>query len=877
MSFFARSSGRGRRLRRLLLLVAPGALLAGCGGGDGGVDIASGQDPDPVVVDVPVAYVMRPLPADDQGNPVIADARVLDVFDTGADLYVRDRASPSATARNITAEITQGLGDVRDLDVSYDGERILFAMRGPFAAGLDDDEQPSWNIWEYDIAGDTLRRIIAPDITAEAGHDVAPHFLPDGRIVFSSTRQRKSGAVLLDEGKPQFAALDEDRNEKAFVLHVMDADGTDIRQVSFNQSHDLDPAVLSSGQVVFTRWDNAGGNDAMHLYRMNPDGTALELLYGAGSHDFDGVTAQFLKPREMPDGRILTIVRPFLAAGLGGRIVAIDVSQYIENTQPNAANAGVLTGPAQAPLTVNDVRLDGISPGGYFSAAFPLRDGTDRMLVSWSACRLIEDELIVPCTPARLADPAAVPAPPLYGIWVYDMAKDTQLPVLPPEEGMMFTEIVAAESRTLPAVRYDKDTTGELDPDLLAEDSGLLNIRSVYDVDGVDAALPDIATLADPAQTLAADRPARFLRVVKAVGIPDDDVLDFPGTAFGRSAAQGMREIVGYAPIEPDGSVIVKVPANVPLAVSVLDARGRRIGPRHQNWLQLRPGFELRCTGCHDPTSGLSHGRQDAFDSAWPGAAANGQPFPNAEPAIFADAGETMAEARARVSCATDCAAVEPSLNVLYTDIWTDEAAAGRPKDPDIAYLYDDLDTNAPVTTQCATEWAPLCRAIINYETHIHPLWSVDRRVFDTDGVTVLEDRTCIRCHAPADDMGMTQVPSGQLDLSDGLSADEPDHFRAYRELLFADNEQELSMGALQDRLVQVGTDPDTGDPVFAPVTVPPSMSTAGTNASPAFFGRFDFGGSHAGDLTGAELRLLAEWLDIGGQYFNNPFDVPTD
>ena len=75
-----------------------------------------------------------------------------------------------------------------------------------------------------------------------------PHYLPDGRIVFSSTRQRQSRAILLDEGKPQFAAQDEDHNEPAFVLHVMDADGSDIHQISFNQSHDLDPAVLDDGR-----------------------------------------------------------------------------------------------------------------------------------------------------------------------------------------------------------------------------------------------------------------------------------------------------------------------------------------------------------------------------------------------------------------------------------------------------------------------------------------------------------------------------------------------------------------------------------------------------------------------------------------------------
>ena len=138
-------------------------------------------------------------------------------------------------------------------------------MRAQFIEGAAEEDQPTWNIWEYDFDTDTLRRIIASDITADAGHDIGPHYLPDGRIIFSSTRQRQSNAILLDEGKPQFAALDENRNEFAFSLHLMNDDGGDIRQVTFNQSHDIDPLVLSDGRVAFTRWDNMGGNNAFNI------------------------------------------------------------------------------------------------------------------------------------------------------------------------------------------------------------------------------------------------------------------------------------------------------------------------------------------------------------------------------------------------------------------------------------------------------------------------------------------------------------------------------------------------------------------------------------------------------------------------------------
>ncbi|HET6628614.1 MAG TPA: hypothetical protein VFG91_02445 [Woeseiaceae bacterium] len=869
-------------------LAAVAVLVSACGGSGDGVSIGSGQDPDPVVIDFPIAYVRAPVPVDDDGAPDFPDVRELVTFNVGADLWYRDRASPSAAGINITERVTLGRGDVRDVEIAWDGSKLLFAMRGPVNENLDpdDEDQPTWNIWEYVFATDELRRVIPSDLTAEIGHDIAPHYLPDGRIIFSSTRQVRAKAVLLDEGKPQFSALDEDRDEPAFVLHVMDADGSDIRQVSYNQSHDLDPAVLPNGQVVFSRWDNAGGNSAVNLYRMNPDGSALELLYGQNSHatGTDGQVVQFLAPRPLADGRVMALLRPFDATQAGGDIVVIDTPVYVENTQPNRDNAG-LTGPAQLPATVNAVSTAAgmPSPGGRYSSIYPIQDGTGRLLVSWSQCRVVEDELFVPCTEERLADPAVVTAPPIYGIWIYDPRDETQLPVIPPEEGFMFTEAVAADPRAVPPVVLDGLNTFPADPDLAAESAGILAIRSVYDFDG--GAVADIAALADPAQTTAGERPARFLRVVKAVSIPDADVVDLDNTAFGPSAAQGMREIVGYAPIEPDGSVMVKVPANVALAVAVLDAGGRRITARHENWLQVRPGQVLECNGCHVANSGLSHGRSDAFASAWAGAPTASVPFPNTDPALFVgEVGETMAEVRARLSCTTDnCSSLQPSVDLVYDDVWTDEAAAGRAQDASFSLSYADLATPWPTTPACLQQWSAGCRIVINYETHIHPLWSAPRPVLDDLGNPVVDanglpvTHDCVNCHSPVDAMGAARVPAGQLDLADGLSPDEPVQLNAYRELLFADNEQVLNMGALQDLLVQVGVDPETGDPVFATVTVDPSMSAGGANASDRFFDRFEPGQTHDGYLTDAEQRLIAEWLDVGAQYYNNPFDVPID
>ena len=110
----------------------------------------------------------------------------------------------------------------------------------------------------------------------------------------------------------------------------------------------------------------------------------------------------------------------------------------------------------------------------------------------------------------------------------------------------------------------------------------------------------------------------------------------------------------GYAPIQPDGSVQIQVPANVPFTIDMLDANARRITAQHTSWLQLMPGETKSCNGCHTRST-------DRPDVAWPfgldrcrsirvrrrRAAHFRAPIPQ----LFANAGDTMAQTLARISC----------------------------------------------------------------------------------------------------------------------------------------------------------------------------------------------------------------------------------
>jgi formylglycine-generating enzyme required for sulfatase activity len=179
-------------------------------------------------------------------------------FDDSIEI-LRPHASGGGTRTLFRPDPPRFVGDV---DLDFDASRLLFSSVG--ARGR-------WQVFEVRADGTGLRQAtpgVEPDVES---YDAC--YLPDGRIIFSSTAA--FAAVPCVNGSTLVANL-----------YRMEPDGTGIRQLCFDQEHDWCPEVLPTGRILYQRWqytDTPHAHDRI-LFHMNPDGTGQMEFWGASSY-----------------------------------------------------------------------------------------------------------------------------------------------------------------------------------------------------------------------------------------------------------------------------------------------------------------------------------------------------------------------------------------------------------------------------------------------------------------------------------------------------------------------------------------------------------------------------------------------------------------
>ncbi len=416
-----------------------------------------------------------------------------------------------------------------------------------------------------------------------------------------------------------------------------------MHQISFNTNHDFAPSVLANGQIVFSRWEATNG-DQISLYRANPDGTGLELLYGANSHATGANIAgtntnviQFLGARQRADGKLLAIARPFLGTQLGGDLVLIDARTSSRSTS-RARPSGV-AGTAQTEATTLGVTTDANMPsmGGRFASLYPLYDGTNRMLVSWSPClvQLTGGTTAVCNTSNTRRRQCDARASAIHALGLRLRCRHLE-PDVERRCGHRDRRAGAfcRPARPPPTFIPDFMPTTTAQQDLVTNSVGVLDISSVYDFDGVDTAKPNIATQANPAQASFYTRPARFVRIEKAVEIPDKTVrkinaLRIRTRRHGHARNPGLRtgsaRRVGADPGAGERSVHDRHPRC---------ERAAHHGPAHELAAAAAGGDQILQRLPHGQRNHTrpSHGRSGLTLPVNPGATTTGSPFPSTNP-----------------------------------------------------------------------------------------------------------------------------------------------------------------------------------------------------------------------------------------------------
>lgn len=154
----------------------------------------------------------------------------------------------------VTTLLEDPIGGVRDPVVDYDAQRILFSFRR--------GEGTNYHLYEIGVDGSGVTQL-----TGGPWDDIEPSTLPDGGIVFVSSRCARWVNCWLTQ---------------VATLHRCDGDGSNLRAISANVEHDNTPWVLPDGRILYQRWEYVDRSQVHyhHLWTTNPDGTGQMVFFG---------------------------------------------------------------------------------------------------------------------------------------------------------------------------------------------------------------------------------------------------------------------------------------------------------------------------------------------------------------------------------------------------------------------------------------------------------------------------------------------------------------------------------------------------------------------------------------------------------------------
>ncbi len=438
---------------------------------------------------------------------------------------------------------TDAGGVIRDPEISYDAKRLLFAWRK--------DKADRWyKIYEMDLATGKTRLITGGGQTYGASYD--PVYLPDGNILFNSTRVIQT----VDCAGPDVSNL-----------YICDKDGKYARRVGFDQVQTLSPSVLDDGRVVYMRWDY---NDRSQIYtqslmQMNPDGTAQTEYYG--NNTFEPTT--FFHPRGIPG------TTKVMAALGGHHNPQCGKLGVLDNSKGRQGVDGVIELPSGTKPTYH--RADRYAQvGDQYSYPYPLDERS--LLVSYD-----------PIGYHIKGGGRGFNNKATMRFHLYFMTFDGRRELLAADSHISSLQPLPVIARKVPHIR----------PSIVdyRRKTGTFYLQDIY----VGPGLKGI-----PRGTI------KKLRVVelrfREMNIGANSSSGKGGgarvvtpVAVG-TGTWDVKVILGDATVYEDGSAMFEVPARTPVYFQALNEKNQVVQTM-RSWATLMPGESFSCVGCHENKS----------------------------------------------------------------------------------------------------------------------------------------------------------------------------------------------------------------------------------------------------------------------------------
>jgi hypothetical protein len=460
----------------------------------------------------------------------------------GGGVFVLENPGASFRLRPLTADL--GPGSFQTPDVSWEADEILFAFC------TTDETQPDprfYHLYRMNADGTGLRQL-----TEGPFDDFRPRFLPDGRIVFTSTRRggfHRCGSP----GCP------------VYTLAVMNGEGGGLQRLSHHEIQEWDPVVLPDGRILYTRWDYVDRHAVFgqQLWTTWPDGTLPVIHYGNYTRNPVGLW----EAQPVPGTTLTMATAAAHHAMTAGSIVLVDTDKgqdglapltrltpatpFPESESP-VSGRWFAPSPDAAPADSEENRR---WPGHCYRSPWPL--SPKFFLAAYSFDPLV-------------GEPGANPAN-MFGLYLVDVIGNKELLYRDPEIGSLWP--VPLRPRPRP-------------PALAPRAPESPPREGTFIVQNVNAA--------------GARWPAGTIRELRVVQVLPKSTPGKDNPPVGAAAGSPGKAVLGTVPVEADGSAHFTAPAGVPLLFQALDASGQAVQiMRSATYLQ--PGETVTCIGCHEP------------------------------------------------------------------------------------------------------------------------------------------------------------------------------------------------------------------------------------------------------------------------------------